>query len=212
MSAPATTILFARHGNTFAPGDKVAWVGRATDLPLVERGREQAREAAAALARLDLVPSGVVAASLKRTRAFAEIVCAALGVAECRVDARLDEIDYGAWEGLSSDEIAALPGGAAMQEAWRTQDVWPETAGWKTTRAEVEESLAGVLADLAAGALGARPLVVSSNGILRFAPRRLGVSAQGSLLLKTGALGGLDRDGAGWTLRFWGLDPRASEP
>ncbi len=206
MTAPGQ-ILFARHGNTFGPGDKVMWVGRATDLPLVERGLEQAHAAAAALARLDLRPSLVVSASLRRTRGFAEIVCRDLGVAEHRIDGRLDEIDYGAWEGLSSDEIAALPGGAAAQEAWQKRDAWPEGAGWGSTRQDILAGLGGVLADLAAGAGGERPLVVSSNGILRFAPGLLSAPTSGPLQLKTGALGCVDRGDDGWSVRFWGMVP-----
>ena len=206
MTAPGQ-ILFARHGNTFGPGDKVVWVGRATDLPLVERGLEQAHAAAAALARLDLRPSLVVSASLRRTRGFAEIVCRDLGVAEHRIDGRLDEIDYGAWEGLSSDEIAALPGGAAAQEAWQKRDAWPEGAGWGSTRQDILAGLGGVLADLAAGAGGERPLVVSSNGILRFAPGLLSAPTSGPLQLKTGALGCVDRGDDGWSVRFWGMVP-----
>ncbi len=206
MTAPGQ-ILFARHGNTFGPGDKVVWVGRATDLPLVERGLEQAHAAAAALARLDLRPSLVVSASLRRTRGFAEIVCRDLGVAEHRIDGRLDEIDYGAWEGLSSEEIAALPGGAAAQEAWQKRDAWPEGAGWGSTRQDILAGLGGVLADLAAGAGGERPLVVSSNGILRFAPGLLSAPTSGPLQLKTGALGCVDRGDDGWSVRFWGMVP-----
>ena len=206
-ASPPGQMVFARHGNTFAPGDKVVWVGRASDLPLVERGREQAHEAAAALARLGLVPGVVVSGTLKRTRGFAEIVCHDLGLTDHRIDARLDEIDYGAWEGLSSDEIAQLPGGAAAQEAWQKRDVWPEGAGWRTTRDEVVAALGGVLADLAAGTAGARPLVVSSNGILRFAPGLLSAPAAGPLQLKTGALGCLDRQQGGWAVRFWGMAP-----
>ncbi len=207
MTTPATEIVFARHGNTFGPGDKVVWVGRGSDLPLVERGLEQAHEAAAALARLGLVPTVVVSGTLKRTRGFAEIVYGDLGVAEHRIDGRLDEIDYGAWEGLSSDEIALLPGGAALQEGWQKRDVWPEGAGWRTSRDEVVAALGGVLADLAAGGGGARPLVVSSNGILRFAPGLLAAAAAGPLQLKTGALGCLDRQDRGWAVRFWGMAP-----
>lgn len=201
-------ILFARHGNTFGPGDKAVWVGRASDLPLVERGLEQAHEAATALVRLDLVPTSVVSGTLKRTRGFAEIVCRELGIVDHRIDSRLDEIDYGAWEGLSSDEIKALPGGAETQAAWQADDVWPEAAGWRTTQAEVLAALGGVLEDLKAGHGGARPLVVSSNGILRFAPRLLPAPAGGSLQLKTGALGCVDRGGDGWKIRFWGLAPK----
>ena len=36
-------ILLARHGNTFGPGDRIVWVGAQEDLPLVEKGEEQAR-------------------------------------------------------------------------------------------------------------------------------------------------------------------------
>ncbi len=207
MSAPAE-ILFARHGNTFGPGDKVVWVGRASDLPLVERGLEQAHEAAAALARLGSVPTTVTSGTLKRTRGFAEIVCRELGVAEHRIDSRLDEIDYGTWEGLSSEEIAQLPGGAAAQEAWQKQDAWPEGAGWRTTQADILTALTGLLADLTAGSGGNRPLVVSSNGILRFAPRVLAAPTTGSLQLKTGALGCVERRDLAWAVRYWGLAPK----
>ena len=31
-------LLLVRHGNTFAPGDRVVWVGKGQDLPLVESG------------------------------------------------------------------------------------------------------------------------------------------------------------------------------
>ena len=202
------TLLFARHGNTFGPGDKVVWVGRASDLPLVERGVEQAHEAASALARLGLVPTSVTSGTLKRTRGFAEIVCRDLGVASHLIDSRLDEIDYGLWEGRSSEEICALPGGADALEAWQKRDVWPSDAGWGSSRAEVEAALAGVLDDLRAGKGGTLPLVVSSNGILRFAPPLLGAPSEGSLQLKTGALGCVERGQSGWRVSFWGKSPR----
>ena len=51
-------ILFARHGNTFGPGDKVVWVGRETDLPLVEKGLAQAEAAGQALVRAGLAAHG----------------------------------------------------------------------------------------------------------------------------------------------------------
>lgn len=202
------TILFARHGNTFGPGDKVVWVGRASDLPPVERGVEQAHEAAAALARLGPPPTSVTSGTLKRTRGFAEIVCSDLGIASHIIDPRLDEIDYGAWEGRSSEEIEALPGGAEDLAAWQKQDLWPKNAGWGSSREEVQAALAWVLADLQAGKGGARPLVVSSNGILRFAPPLLGAPTEGSLQLKTGALGCVERKDQAWRVAFWGLAPK----
>ena len=205
MSAPAT-LLFARHGNTFAPGDKVVWVGRGTDLPLVQRGYEQAEAAARFLAGPDLAPSGIVCGRLQRVRAFADILGARLGVA-VRVDPGLDEIDYGAWEGLSSDEIRALPGGAAAMEEWRHHDRWPENAGWGSSRDDVLAALKGVLDGVLTGGDGARPLLISSNGVLRFAPLILAATGGGPYQMATGTLSAVDRDARGWAVRFWGVAP-----
>ncbi len=39
-----TTLIIARHGNTFGPEDTPTRVGAHTDLPLVKSGQEQARK------------------------------------------------------------------------------------------------------------------------------------------------------------------------
>jgi probable phosphoglycerate mutase len=203
-------MIFARHGNTFAPGDKVVWVGRETDLPLVDRGREQAHEVADALIAAGLVPTAIFCASLRRTRLFAEIVAEAV-CPEVLVtpDRRLDEVDYGAWAGLSSEEIAAMPGGAAAAKAWQDSDTWPKDAGWRTTREEVQEALESFLEDLPPMGRTARRLFVSSNGILRFLPRILGVAdGRGSFSMKTGHVGWVQR-GPDGRLRLvcWNVPP-----
>ena len=38
-----TTLIIARHGNTFNPGDTPTRVGKHTDMPLVEKGEAQGR-------------------------------------------------------------------------------------------------------------------------------------------------------------------------
>lgn len=205
------TLIFARHGNTFGPGDKVVWVGRETDLPLVGRGEEQAREAADALRSAGLIPTSVTSGTLKRTRGFAGIVRDALCPAVTAVqDPRLDEIDYGAWAGLSSEEIAALPGGPAMAEAWQKEDVWPEGAGWRSTQAEILDALRSFLDEVLATAReGETRLIVSSNGTLRFVPRLLGIAEPGvSYQMKTGHLGLVRRDVDGLRLACWNAAPR----
>lgn len=201
-------ILFARHGNTFGPGDRVVWVGRETDLPLVARGEEQAREAAVALERCGLVPGVIYSGTLKRTRGFAGIVALALGVTEHIIDPRLDEVDYGSWAGKSSEDISALPGGLAALTAWQKQDVWPEGAGWGSSKAAVLADLGAFLCDLTTSA-PQRPLVVSSNGILRFAPRLLNPAVDGvSYQLKTGALGAMRGNVmTGWDVLYWNRAP-----
>ena len=199
-------LLFARHGNTFGPGDKVVWVGRETDLPLVEKGLEQAASAAEALKRKGLIPDAIYCASLQRTRRFATIVAETLGLVEPVIDHRLDELDYGAWAARSNDEIlAADPNAAAAMEAWNNSDRWPEKAGWVSQRETVMAALESFAAEILAPGRHARPLVVSSNGILRFLPRLLLESGAQlpSFKMRTGHLGLIERGEGHAELRAW---------
>jgi probable phosphoglycerate mutase len=204
-------ILFARHGNTFGPGDKVVWVGRETDLPLVDKGWVQARAFGAALSRLGLPPDRIVTAALLRTRSFADTVAATLESGpQPRIDPRLNEVDYGAWAGRTSEEIAASPEGAAALAGWNARDAWPVDAGWVTTEAELFGALRSFVDEVIAGADAAsRLLVVSSNGILRFLPRMLGAidPARSSYVMKTGHAGLISGTPGNFRLRFWNLDP-----
>jgi len=204
--------LFARHGNTFGPGDKVVWVGRETDLPLVEKGLHQASAAAEAFRRKGLIPDAIYCASLQRTRRFAAIVAETLGLAAPVIDPRLDELDYGAWAGRSNDEIlAADPAAAAAMEAWNGADVWPVQVGWVSQRDTVLAGLSAFAADRLAPGLHARPLVVSSNGILRFLPRLLLETGRQlpSFKMRTGHLGLIARREGGASLEAWDTPPEA---
>lgn len=203
-------ILFARHGNTFNPGDRVTWVGRETDLPLVDKGLAQAAQAAEALRRRALLPDVIFAASLRRTRRFAEIVAEALGLPAPSIDGRLDEVDYGCWAGRTNDEIATL-GEAASQamEAWNSADRWPEAAGWGSRESDIMAAIGGFAGECLADRRYRRPLVVSSNGILRFLPRLLlpATEHRASFKMGTGHLGVIDQTGGACRLRCWNVAP-----
>ena len=93
-----TTLLLVRHGETDWNRDG-RWQGH-SDTPLNELGRRQARELAAELDGVDVVYSS----DLARARETAEIIAARLGV-PVRLDARLRERSFGAWEGLTTAEI-----------------------------------------------------------------------------------------------------------
>lgn len=204
-AASGTRLVFGRHGNTFNPDDRTVWVGGGTDLPLVRKGVEQAHNAARTLAEKGLTPHRVYAASLLRTSEFAKIVCDDLAAAAPILDSRLNEIDYGAWEGASTEEIAADPARAQALELWQNADVWPDVLGWKTTQEQVEANLAGVFADIGVDRGEETVLLISSNGVLRFAPRVLGVKDNRSYRLKTGALGTAERQADhSWRVLFWG--------
>jgi broad specificity phosphatase PhoE len=123
-----TEIILCRHGETDW-NVHGRYQGR-TDVPLNERGRQQARDLAR---RLSERPIHVVYSStLERAYDTAMEIARPRGI-EVRRDPRLDEIDQGLWEGLRRDEIAAnhpkeleawahypidlrLPGGETLEE------------------------------------------------------------------------------------------------
>jgi broad specificity phosphatase PhoE len=86
-------ILLARHGETTWNKDR-RFQGQ-LDVPLNDRGREQARELAEKARGEGLV--ALYASPLVRARETAEIVGAALGL-KARLDDRLKEVDVGDWE------------------------------------------------------------------------------------------------------------------
>ena len=102
-------LYLARHGNTFGPGETPYQIGSSTDLDLTERGREQAAELGAYFKSLGLKPKAIFSGDLKRQRQTAEVVAGALGLSEGAIlsASGLNEIDYGLWEGKSSEEISS---------------------------------------------------------------------------------------------------------
>jgi broad specificity phosphatase PhoE len=94
-------------------------------------------------------------------------------------------------------------------EAWNSRDIWPGDAGWVSREADVRQSLDAFAAERLAGRDNRRPLVVSSNGILRFLPRLLlPVDLfRPSFKMRTGHLGIVEREGDRAQLRCWDVPP-----
>jgi probable phosphoglycerate mutase len=93
-----TTLLLTRHGETDWNAER-RWQGH-SDPPLNERGREQARELADTLDGVDVI----YASDLARARETAEILGRRLGL-EVRLEPRLRERSFGAWEGKTWEEL-----------------------------------------------------------------------------------------------------------
>ncbi|HZV21964.1 MAG TPA: histidine phosphatase family protein [Hyphomicrobiales bacterium] len=207
-------LLLARHGNTFEAGEKVTWAGARTDPPLTAKGKDQAQALGIALRPLNARLKRILHGPLRRTAEHADIAARVLGFTGIlEIDERLKEIDYGLWEGKSSDEIKAL-GAEAELSAWNERGVWPCSPQWSPpsgviarSAVQLAEKLAAVLArDDAA-------LVVSSNGILRYflnlVPRAYAEMAKsGKLRVATGNCCALHHSGAGWQLVFWDREPK----
>lgn len=110
------------------------------DSPLTALGREQARSLGPVLADLPGIAAFTAYTSpLGRAHATAALTLAATGH-KAHMDSRLREVAFGAWEGLSWDDIAQRwPERAQMAEAepflWHFQAPGGETLADVTTRA-----------------------------------------------------------------------------
>jgi len=96
----ALRLILIRHGD-LGEGCRGRYIGR-TDAPLSPEGRRQAKALAAPLAHLG--EGRCLSSPLLRSRETAGL---ALAGAQCGIDADLREINFGRWEGMTFDEIAA---------------------------------------------------------------------------------------------------------
>ncbi|MDR1273543.1 MAG: histidine phosphatase family protein [Odoribacteraceae bacterium] len=220
------TIIIARHGNTFLPGETPRRVGGATDLPLVEEKR--ARAAGKYLLTNGLRPDRVYAAPLKRTTRTAELI-----VEEARwnlpvlAEPRFTEVDYGPDENQTEEQVKrrlgeeyaranALPlpddaGVLALGEkyldAWNARAVVPP--GWRVDVEAITRSWRAFAAEIPDGE---RVLLCTSNGIIRFAPCLLEgerdlFCRKHDLKVATGSLSIFQRDDDRWRCVAWNIKP-----
>ena len=131
----AFRLLLIRHGETGASRERRFAGSR--DVPLTGFGRRQCEAVAQALAPNAI--AAVYASPLERARVSAEIVARPHGLA-VRLEPAFREMSFGAWEGLTADEVMArFPEAMA---AWRTAPHLTTPPGG--------ESLAAVAARVAA--------------------------------------------------------------
>ena len=199
-------LILARHGNTFDPQDQPVWVGARSDLPLVEKGLTQAQALANALKQADIIPAPLIAGPLQRTQQTARIVAETLNLspASIHIDPRLTEIDYGAWEGKSTEEIEALGGGEELA-AWNKSSTFPTSPHWQPSEAQIIANTTALLAEATNGT----SLIVTSNGILRFFARAA-LNAQDfpDRKVATGRICVMEREEAGsWHIKHWNQPP-----
>lgn len=149
-------LLLWRHGRT-AYNSQARLQGQ-VDIPLDEVGHWQARTAAARLAARHR-PSRIVASDLTRAAETAGYLGRALGL-PVDLDPRLRERAFGAWEGLTGQEIEARWPGEFT--AWRAGGD-PAGVGAES-RADVAARVAAGVLDQAERTEGRGSLVVVSHG------------------------------------------------
>lgn len=211
----AIKLICVRHGNTFESHERPVWVGKQTDLPLTAFGREQIKRAGQELQSRGILPQAIFHGDLLRQRESATILSAALTAETVRVEqsSALDEIDYGAWEGLHTDEVRE--GWPEDYTNWLEGVVWPREVFREEFHQRLQmlsEWLEKLRAEFPDGGC---VLATSSNGILRLLnyfdrPRWQQVTESrqgGSLKVSTGGYCELEITDSGLRVLQWNCKP-----
>jgi probable phosphomutase (TIGR03848 family) len=155
-----TVVLLVRHGQT--PTTGVVLPGRAPDLHLSEKGRQQADRVAERIGRLPNV-AAVYASPLERARETALPIARVLGLA-LRVERDLSECDVGEWTGLKLSRARRKP-------EWRLVQRYPSGFRFPGGESfpEMQARIASVLARLVARHRGQTIVAVSHADPIRAA-------------------------------------------
>jgi probable phosphoglycerate mutase len=202
-------LIIARHGNTFGPGDVVTRVGR-TDLPLVESGLEQGRMIGRYLRREGLLPGAIFTSHLKRTSQTAEQAQNEMGTKLPLTPLTIfNEIDYGPDENQPEEIVVARLGEAALK-AWDDEGIVPN--GWIVDPQAIIANWKKFGADVARDHAGKTVMVVTSNGVARFAPHLTGdfegFRAKHKIKIATGALCLFEYQNGAWACTGWNIRPK----
>lgn len=222
-------LIIVRHGNTFRPGETPTRVGRRTDLPLVEE--ERSRNAGRLLLQSGYTPDRVYAAPLLRTQGTARLMLETMNLA-LPVETAPDflEIDYGPDENCGerqvllrlgrealmrngrdvseADEAEIMACGEEIMRRWNNEAVPPP--GWKVNAPGIIKAWQALAADIREDET---VLMVSSNGIIRFAPHLLAPAAQADfahdhpLKVATGSVSVFEKSSSGWQCVLWNAFP-----
>jgi broad specificity phosphatase PhoE len=155
-----TTLLLTRHGET-EWNRTHRWQGF-TGPPLNELGRRQAEELATRVDTFDI--DAIYSSDTVRALETAQIVGAHLGL-EVTQDARLREVNFGEWEGLTRHEINERYAGAFSE--WDACKLAVPTGG--ESDLQMAERVVESLLDIAKRHVDERVLVVTSGGPIRAA-------------------------------------------
>lgn len=227
-----TRLLIARHGNTFRKGETPTRVGGRTDLELVEEGK--GRAIGKYLKDKNLIPTEVFSAPLKRTTQTAQLAMKELGISgRPTPESAFTEIDYGPDENKTEDAVCLRLGRLVARYTGRTPEnmtdddliplgeqvisVWNRYAeappGWIVDPAEIIEDWKCFATTMEKEHQGENILLVTSNGIARFAPHLTAdfnkFAEENELKIATGGLCIFEKEEGDvhWTCTDWNVRP-----
>jgi probable phosphoglycerate mutase len=192
----ATRLVLLRHGETVY-NQEGRWQGAGSDPPLTERGVEQARAAADALEGAPF--DALYASDLVRAVETARVVAATLEL-PVRLEPGLREMDHGAWEGKSGEEVLATwPEELAALEA----DPWSVARPGGESYRDLAARLWPVLDALADRHPGGRVVAVTHGGPIRLVLSQLTgtpLTRRDRLGVDNGRWFAVERAGGAWRL------------
>lgn len=194
-----TTLIIARHGNTFTPDQTPTRVGARTDLPLVASGEEQAKKLGLSFQQKNLSPDIVFTSNLQRTIRTAELSCPIKSTPL----SFLNEIDYGEDENKPESAVVARIGEETLKH-WDENGEMPK--GWSPRPAEITQNWCDFMERCADEFKDKTILTVTSNGIARFALMLAENGHEFPIKLATGAYGILTFDDD-WVVTDWNIRP-----
>ena len=203
-----TRLIIARHGNTFTKEQTPTRVGGRTDLPLVET--ERGTNIGKYLKLKNILPDVVFAAPLKRTMETARLAVQAMNLPlQVIEEDSFREIDYGPDENQTEDKVIARIGEEAIK-LWNDKAIVPE--GWKVDVQGLIKTWEDWADKIAKEYAGKTALIVSSNGVIRFAPyitRHFEAFAQEhEIKVGTGSVCIFEKDdGQDWKCVAWNVKP-----
>lgn len=204
-----TKLLIIRHGNTFGPDETPRRVGCRTDIPLVTSGIEQAKAIGEYLQKEDMIPDYICASALERAQ---QTACILMHGAEekdytIHTDKQFNEIDHGPDENKTEDEITDRIGREALKD-WNDFGVVP--TGWKVDPREIQKSWVEFANECIESRNGQITCVVSSGGIIRFAPILLEdnkLPDGQTPKVRTGSISLFAWKNGKWICNFWNKKP-----
>lgn len=210
----SSKIIIARHGNTFRKGETPTRVGAKTDLPLVEE--ERGRSIGRYLKEKGLMPDIVYTSPLLRARQTAQLAVEELGYWGEIIELRdFTEIDYGPDENQTEEVVRLRLGHGDSEEGQRIIDAWDEEAivpeGWIVNPQKIIESWEKFAQENEKE--DQTVLLVTSNGIIRFAPYLTGDFAgfaeKNPIKVATGGVCVFEKSSsdAFWTATEWNTKP-----
>ena len=129
-------------------------------------------------------------------------------IMDLRLRFGLDEVDYGPDENKTEEEVIARIGEQAIKD-WDDHAIVPD--GWRVHPEDIRNDWLQFGLDIANQLENKTTLVVTSNGIARFAPHLTrdfdNFKKNNNIKLSTGALAYLEHDGENWHIKEWNVRP-----